>query len=193
MSLTVRPFKREQIDPPRGLVPAVPKVAGALDLEIGCGVGWHPVSYASAHPERTLVAIEHTREKFQKFRRRAEAHALANLIPVHADAVRYVTHAFRAATVDRVFLLYPNPELHAENKRWFRMPFFEELLSKLKPDGTIELATNIEAYAEEAKRYAVHWGLALAAETHPAEPRTHFEKKYLERGETCFDLIFRKT
>ncbi len=38
-----------------------------LDIEIGCGVGMHPLLYASAHPERFLIAIEKTREKFGKF------------------------------------------------------------------------------------------------------------------------------
>ena len=191
MSLTVRPFNRLRVEPPHAFEPA-PDVS-PLDLEIGCGVGWHPVTYARENRERTLIAIEHTREKFLKFQARAANHGLENLIPVHADAVRYVTHAFAPATLDRIFLLYPNPEPRAENKRWFRMPFFSELLLKLKSGGTIELATNISAYALEAKLYAAHWGLALISETHPQMPRTHFEKKYLNRGETCFDLIFQKT
>ncbi len=190
MSLTVRPFQKHLVSAPHEFVRA-PSVS-PLDLEIGCGVGWHPIAYAGAHPERALIAIEHTREKFEKFRHRAEQHALANLFPVHADAVRYVTHAIEPATLDRVFLLYPNPEPRAENKRWFRMPFFGELLTKLKSGGTIELATNIESYAEEAKVYGNYWNLNLRSESHPQHARTHFEKKYLERGETCFDLIFQK-
>jgi tRNA (guanine-N7-)-methyltransferase len=190
MSLIVRPFDREQVTPPHGLVVA-PNVS-PLDLEIGCGVGWHPVTYAKENPDRTLIAIEHTREKFQKFQQRADNHALANLHPVHADAVRYVTHGLQPNTIDRVFLLYPNPEPQADNKRWFRMPFFHELLLKMKSGGTLELATNIAPYAAEAKVYAVHWGLKLISETYPQKPRTHFEKKYLARGETCFDLIFQK-
>ena len=191
MSLFVRPFNRNLIEAPHGLV-LPPKVA-TLDLEIGCGVGWHPVTYAKQNHERTLIAIEHTREKFQKFSARAEKHALTNLIPVHADAVRYVTHAISPQSIDRVFILYPNPEEQASNKRWLRMPFFSELLSKVKVGGTVQLATNIAHYAEEAKQYATGvWGLACIAESNPKTPRTHFEKKYLERGETCFDLIFQK-
>lgn len=190
MSLSVRPFNRDSVEPPREM-PVAPHVE-KLDLEIGCGVGWHPVTYAARHPDRTLIAIEHTREKFQKFKQRASRHDLANLRAVHADAVRYVTHAIAPSSLERVFILYPNPEMRASNKRWFRMPFFEELLSKLKSGGTLQLATNLEGYAEEAKTYARYWGLNLVHESHPSEPRTHFEKKYLERGETCFDLVFQK-
>jgi hypothetical protein len=37
------------------------------------------------------------------------------------------------------------------------------------------------------------WGMSLVEEgfvSHP--PRTHFEKKYLERGEACWNLVFEK-
>ena len=42
----------------------VPK--GALDIEIGCGVGLHPIQYQAKNLERTLVAIEHTKEKYER-------------------------------------------------------------------------------------------------------------------------------
>lgn len=193
MPLTVRAFDREAVLPPHSLLkPHLP--AGPLDLEIGCGVGWHPIKYAQANPNRTLIAIEHTRAKFDGFRRRADRHELPNLLPIHADAIRWVTHALPESSVDRIFVLYPNPEPQAANKRWFRMPFMHELLTKLKPQGTIELATNIATYKDEAKMYASEvWNLELADEhTVTENPRTHFEKKYLLRGETCFDVTFRK-
>jgi tRNA (guanine-N7-)-methyltransferase len=197
-AFTVRIFDRKAVSPPKHVTPWPPAFneSAPIDLEIGCGVGFHPIQYALKNPERCLIAIEHTREKFLSFQRRAQNHKLTNLHPVHADAIRYVTNVLKAESVDRIFLLYPNPEPQAANKRWFRMPFFHELLEKLKPGGTIELATNIQAYAEEAKLYATEFWhlecigqLAIAAS---AEPRTHFEKKYLARGETCFDVTFLK-
>lgn len=192
MELSVRKFNPHSIEAPRDL--QRPGVAvGPLDLEIGCGVGWHPIAYAQANADRRLIAIEHTRAKFESFERRLQKHNLANLLAVHADAVRWITHAIGNESLDRVFILYPNPEPQAKNKRWFRMPFMEELLRKLKPNGTITLATNIGEYAAEAREYAMqHWGLELVKESTPRKPRTHFEKKYLERGEECFDLVFRK-
>ncbi len=201
----VRAFDPSSIEKPHGLTgfawPAEFKDGAPWDLEIGCGVGWHPIKYAIDNPSRRLIAVEHTREKFESFQGRVFKHAqLKNLLPIHADAIRWVTHAIPAGSLDRIFLLYPNPEPKAANKRWLRMPFFQRLLETLAPGGTITLATNIESYFDEARVYGVEaWGLEIVGErrfnlaTAPDEaPRTHFEKKYLERGETCFDVTFRK-
>ena len=200
-----------------------------IDLEIGCGVGWHPIRYAKENPTRRLVAIEHTREKFERLTSRLKNHSnLNNLICVHADAVRWITHALPLESVARCFILYPNLEPKARNKRWFCMPFFERLLECLQVDGIITLATNDESYAIEAQEMArEHWGLEVIdfreiskndlilsakgsvslkpatalprnernahAEIVDPIPRSHFERKYLERGEACYNLIVRKS
>ena len=110
----------------------------SVDLEIGCGVGWHPIRYASENPERVLVAIERTAEKFGKFRDRLRRHAaLPNLLPVHADAVAFISHFVPDATIDRIFLYYPNPNPKNAAARWIRMPFFGTLAKKLRPGGRI--------------------------------------------------------
>lgn len=192
MSFAPRPFRAETVRPPRDFAGfEIPEAfrGAPLDLEIGCGVGLHPIRYARANPDRYLVAIERTREKFEKFRRRLAKHLpLANLHPVHADAVAWVTHALRPASVSRIWLLYPNPSPQAASERWIRMPFFGRLVEVLRPEGEIRIVTNSEAYAREVERHArADWGLRASDESHRApklpEYRTHFEKKYLERGE----------
>ena len=203
MLLNVRKFNSSEITAPLGLEKMSAFLKNEpLDLEIGCGVGFHPIQYAKENPNRFLVAIEHTREKFQSFERRHLSHpTLTNLLPVHADAVRWVTHALPASSIDRIFLLYPNPEPKAANQRWLRRPFFEKLLEVLKPGGTLQLATNIERYMDEALDYgANYWKMKIIERRAFTQghlpfknPRTHFEKKYLARGETCFDVTFMKT
>lgn len=209
MPLNVRPFRTEHVSKPsilEGFVfPAAFTDGSPLDIEIGCGVGWHPIKYAKANPDRRLIAIEHTREKFEKFEGRFEKNERpGNLLPVHANAVHWITHALAAESVSRYFLLYPNPEPNAANKRWLRAPFFHRLLWTLKPGGTVTLATNVESYMTEAIEYAREfWKLdvvesraftrADALSSAGVEiPRTHFEKKYLLRGETCYDAVFEK-
>ena len=76
------------------------------------------------------------------------------------------------------------------------MPFMSRLLEVLKPRGELLLVTNERFYFEEAQEYlSEKWGLrldeklAFTASTAPGgRPRTHFEKKYLSRGETCFQI-----
>ena len=174
---------------------------GLIDIEIGCGVGLHPITYASNHPNRSVIAIEHTREKYEKFTRRIKSHQkLNNLIPVHANAISWISHMVPEGTVSRYFLLYPNPYPKPRDlgKRWYAMPFMQQLIKSLKQGGTINLATNCLFYAEEAKsHFNSCWGLKLSSSreldiSNLAEARTHFEYKYLERKEKCFDLVFMK-
>ncbi len=175
-----------------GHAPVLPP--GDVDLEIGCGVGWHPIRYALANPKRTLIAIEHTTTRFRLFQSRLDHHEpLANLWPVHANAISWVTHCVPPRRLGRVFILYPNP-----TDRWFQMPFFQRLLDCMVIGGEISLATNLRDVMAAASGSAREtWGLRLVRERRfqhvdrPAEcPRTHFEKKYLLRGDTCFDATW---
>ncbi len=175
----------------------VPKLP--LDIEIGCGVGLHPILYQGQHPERCLVALEHTKEKFDKFYRRFINHGSPeNLIPVHANGISWVSQQLPNESVDQFFFLYPNPNPKPGdlNKRWYAMPFMQRVLEVLKKDGKITLATNEGFYKDEALDYFInHWKLKLVEKIHldsSFKPRTHFEKKYLARGEACFNLVFSK-
>ena len=195
MSIEVRSFRKDML----------PKVHQdldfnkndlPLDLEIGCGVGLHPIKYSKENTNRFLIAVEHTKEKFEKFARRIENNDIKdNLLPVHANAVSWVTQVLKSESLDKVFLLYPNPNPKNLQKRWHAMPFMHELLSKLKENGTIELSTNEEFYYLEAKEYFLEfWNLELVCDQKYNGPhRTHFEKKYLERDDACYQLIFKKT
>lgn len=212
-SYFIRPFYKETLKPPREWpLDSVPwsqlrlKYNGQLDLEIGCGVGQHPLLWAHQHPERYLIAIERTQEKYTKFANASDKAALANLLPVHADAIPWVSLLVPDETFENIFILYPNPNPKNKSQRFFRMPFFQEILRVLKPKGFIHLATNIVDYHKEAQEFGEKaWGLQQiqSLELNAANygeyfpefanlARTHFEKKYLARGETCFHLLLQK-
>ena len=165
-----------------------------LDLEIGCGVGFHPIRYAQTHPDRDLVAIEHTAIKFEKFKRRLENHPqIQNVLPVHGNAISWVTHQARPELFERVFLLYPNP-----NHFWYKHPFMHQLVLVMKKGGLFELRTNLKDYADEAIEYlseafnlTLEQNITLTLQETNA-PVSHFEKKYLERGEPCYLQRWRK-
>lgn len=168
-----------------------------LDIEIGCGVGFHPIDYAKNNPERLLIAIEKTKEKFDKFLGRLERHPnIKSVVPIHTNAVWWIAHFVKPNSVDRYFILYPNPYPKDPQKRFFQMPFMNHLVETLKLGGTITLATNEKYYFDESLENAEKiFGLKVIenkAVDPSGKPRTHFEKKYLERGETCYNLVFRK-
>ncbi len=173
-----------------------------LSVEIGCGVGLHPIKYATEFPERAIIAIERTSNKYSRFARRMAAHTDLHdrLCAVHADAFQFMDEVFPISSVDEVWILYPNPEPKKASRRWFHTPFTGRLIEFLKPNAKIQLATNIESYAADCERLAAVFGLTVTRSirfsraTHPHwQPRTHFEKKYYERGETLYDLEFALT
>ena len=117
-----------------------------------------------------------------------------NLQIVHADAIPWIVHALFPAQVEQFFILYPNPEPHNATQRWLNMPFFEFLLSRLKAGGSITLVSNIPEYIAEARQQLIEvWKLPFIQQDVPVDSaRTHFEIKYLARGERCQELQISK-
>ncbi len=168
-------------------------------LEIGAGKGKHAIQFACDNPNTRIIAIERTANKFQDFAKSVKqyqqnAQQLDNLYPVHADAIAWTVFALPAQSLSQIFLLYPNPEPHNRNQQWLNMPYFEFLLSRLQAGGTITLASNIIDYLDHAEQQAVDvWRLPTArTEIDADSQRTHFEIKYLARGESCQQLVMTK-
>ena len=195
----MRVYEAYKVPVPANFRPLAIDPSRPLDVEIGCGVGFHPLRYAEANQARTFVAFERTTEKFEKFLGRLKNHPeLPNLIPIHGDAIPWITHTFAPESVDRYFLLYPNPypKESQRNLRFHLMPFFGRLRDTLKRGGSITIATNEEFYASEAREVMrEQWGMKLVdCRVLPldSKPRTHFEKKYLARGDQCWNMVWTK-
>ena len=170
-----------------------------LDFEFGSGAGVHSIRYAREHPGRALISVEKTREKFEKFLSRIDHHeALANLLPLHANAISVMTHAISKKSLQRFFLWYPNP--FPEKARFVRTPFFEFLLTRIAVGGEFYFATNVESYFLESVEFfsARTEFTAELSESFDRnsradfKPRTLFEKKYFLRGEKLYELKLRK-
>jgi tRNA G46 methylase TrmB len=160
-------------------------------------VGFHPIRFAQENPDQFLLAFERTQEKFAKFARRLERHPhLKNLMAIRGDGMAWIVHGIPPCSVDHYFFLYPNPypKNSQRNLRFHNMPLFQWVVDSLKPKGLVTLATNSTSYAEEAERVSESsWGLRpVKRERWLAAPRTHFEKKYQQRGEICWNLVWEK-
>ncbi len=171
------------------------EAARSIDLEIGSGTGQFAFRYASEHPNRYLVGIERTVNKFLRFERKLMESHPANLLACHTDAVSWVAHHLGDKKIDRCFFLYPNPNSKNPHRRWIRSPFFGFLLQQLSDEGEIFFASNLEEYIDDVERLAQqYWQLTIARKSIVSVPaRTAFEKKYMERGQTCFEIVLRKT
>ncbi len=189
--MPIRQFQAQRMHAPRDFKSIAPE---PICVEIGAGKGKHALLFSQNNPEQKLIAVERTREKFVAMQKQHAIEGQTNLQTVHADALPWVVHALYPAQVEQFFILYPNPEPHNPAQRWANMPFFEFLLSRLKTGGTITLASNIPEYIDEAEQQVKDlWNLPYVKEVIAQDSaRTHFEIKYLERGELCQQLIIRK-
>ena len=171
-----------------------------VDIEIGAGVGWNAIVQAKKNPDRLLIAFERTQVKFAKFCRRINQHPnLSNLIAIQTNAVFWMARFLPNEFIDNVFLYYPNPQLknRTQHLRWHRTPQMHVLESKLKVGGKLRFATNLADYAlamgeDMTKVWRFKLECIRSSKASPWNPRTHFEKKYLTRGDECFDLMFEK-
>ncbi|ENX11414.1 hypothetical protein F897_00258 [Acinetobacter variabilis] len=189
--MSIRQFQAQRMHAPRDFqsISSEP-----VCVEIGAGKGKHALLFTQTNPNSKLIAIERTREKFLAMQKQHALEGQPNLQTVHADALPWIVHALYPAQVEQFFILYPNPEPHNPAQRWLNMPFFEFLLSRLKTGGMITLASNIPEYIEEAEQQVQNlWKLPFVKEVIGQDSaRTHFEIKYLERGELCQQLIISK-
>ncbi len=189
--MPIRQFQAQRMHAPRDFK----KINNTpICVEIGAGKGKHALLFSAQNPHAQLIAIERTREKFLAMHKQHQIEGQPNLTPMHADALPWVVHALYPKQVQQFFILYPNPEPHNPAQRWLNMPFFEFLISRLQIDGTVTLASNIPAYIDEAEQQLIHvWKLPYDKQVIAADSaRTHFEVKYLERGELCQQLVIRK-
>lgn len=171
-------------------------------LEIGCGVGLHPILYSGQNPQVGMVALERTVEKFQKFAGRLNSHERGNLIGLHGDGLEWLLEKRQEikARFKEIYLLYPNPypKNNQRNKRYFGMPSFSLIIEALGGDGEIIMRSNERTYLDEAIYLAQEvWCLEktkdqLIEKDSPQSELTHFERKYLARNLECWEIRWRK-
>jgi len=190
----MRPFNAATV--PRPQVGPVLLPNGPIFVDVGAGQGLFAVQFSQDHPHRTLIAIERTQVRFNRLKQRVIRNNCPNVIPIRANAINWITHWLPPHSVDGYFFWYPNPypKSAQRNKRFHAMPFMGYLIQTLKPNGTITIATNEAFYYTEARTFMEEvWGLICRCDRQVSAsepPRTHFEKKYLARGDTCWELQF---
>ncbi len=81
----MRPFNADAV--PRPQMGPVPLPSGPLFVEVGAGQGLFAVQFSRNNPEKTLIAIERTQERFAQLTQRLTNNRCDNVVPIRANAV----------------------------------------------------------------------------------------------------------
>jgi tRNA (guanine-N7-)-methyltransferase len=175
-------------------------LADALDLEIGAGHGGFALAFAREHPRRALVAIEQRRSFAEAVRAKAERRGLANLVVIHGDARLLAPRLFRAGSLAEIHVHFPDPwwkrKHHHRRLVDDRMSLL--LLRLLRPDGLLDLRTDVERYAAEAvvrleeTGFENEAGRGVFSEVPRGEIPSTREKRYVATGQRVWRLRMRR-
>lgn len=171
-----------------------------LVVEIGSGQGHAIVHAAAAHPDTDFLAVEVFRAGLARTMLDADRADVHNLRLIEANAPEVLEHLLPEASVDEVWIFFPDPWHKAKhNKRRLIAPAFPPLAARaLRGGGMLRLATDWEDYALQMRDV-----MADAAEFAPAfdgdwAPRfdgrtmTAFERKGIAKGREIRDLAYRR-
>ncbi|MGD1933989.1 MAG: tRNA (guanosine(46)-N7)-methyltransferase TrmB [Candidatus Phaeomarinobacter sp.] len=173
----------------------------AVHLEIGFGGGEHLCARAAEHPDIGFIGCEPFLNGVAKTLAAVEEQQLLNIRIHHGDA-RDVLDALAPATLDRVYLLYPDPWPKArQNKRRFvGSDTLESLARVIRPGKILEVASDIPDYIDWTQREISKDGHFLETDASkashdtppPGWPGTRYEAKALREGRTPCYLEFER-
>jgi len=123
--------------------------AAEVWLEIGFGGGEHLAAQAERRRDVLVLGAEPFLNGVASALRHIEATALTN-VRLHAGDARDLLAALPEASLDRVFILFPDPwpKLRHHKRRLIQPELVAELVRVLKPHGRLRFATDWANYAD---------------------------------------------
>lgn len=185
---------------PRPLdLPALFGAERPVVLEIGFGMGQSLATMAEAAPGCGFIGVEVHRPGVGRLLRAIDERGLDNIRVFCHDAVEVLEHCIPPGSLDTVQIFFPDPwHKKRHHKRRLIQPAFVDLLvSRIKPGGTLHLATDWENYAEQM--LAVLSDRAELVNTAgegkysprpESRPLTKFEQRGERLGHGVWDLVF---
>src|SRR5262249_7374957 len=172
-----------------------------LVLEIGSGMGESTAALAAAAPHVNYLAVEVYRPGLAQLLMRAKALGLANLRLLRADAVVLLRSHLVPASLSAVRVFFPDPwPKQRHHKRRLVDPGVGALpASRLRPGGSLHLATDWVDYAKRMKSCCDGEPALVNPYTRQPggwaprpfwRPVTKFEQRARHEGRQVHDLIF---
>jgi tRNA (guanine-N7-)-methyltransferase len=183
-------FAPERLDPTR-----------PLRLEIGFGGGEHLAHQAELNRDTLFIGAEPFINGVAKLLALVEARKLGNVV-IHADDVRALFERLPDQSLERIYLLYPDPWPKARHlrRRLVSQETLKHFHRMLKPGGLFLFASDIAHYVqwtlfETRKAQGFTWLAESAADWRRPFPdwiETRYEAKAKREGRVPCYLTFRR-
>ncbi len=172
-------------------------------LEIGFGTGQSLLALAAERPDINIIGVETYKSGIGALLLGIQRANLTNIRVYDADVIDVFTGCIPDASLDGVQIFFPDPwqKRRHHPRRLIQPEFIAGVVTKLKPDGVLHLATDWEDYAmhmrnvlTQEKRLVNMAGEGQFASRSPFRPiLSKFERRALREGRGIWELQFRKT
>ena len=171
-----------------------------LWLEVGFGGGEHMVHQAGLNPDVAIIGCEPYINGVAMLLGKIRAAGVGNLA-VYPGDVRDLLDVLPAGSIDKAFLLYPDPwpKTRHHRRRFVTPEHLDPLARVLRPGAEFRVATDIGDYVrqtlEQVPRHGFEWTARCADDWRTPWPDwlpTRYEKKALREGRVPHYLTFRR-
>ena len=169
-------------------------------LEIGFGGGEHMVHQAAQNSDVGIIGCEPYINGVAMLLGKIRKAGVKN-VAIHPGDARDIFDVLPEASIDRAFLLYPDPwpKTRHHRRRFVTPEHLEPLVRVLKPGAIFRVATDIEDYVRQTLEQVPRHGFDWLAEC-PSDWKepwddwisTRYEQKALREGRVPHYLTFRK-
>ena len=170
-------------------------------LEIGFGMGDFLFEKAMAHPNIGFIGCEVFENGVASLLTKIIKFKITN-VRIHFGNCLDIVHNLNNLTLDKIYILFPDPWPKTKHKkrRFFNENSAIHLCSLLKKNGTINIATDIEDYANQIlgiMKEKVNFDYIDSNLFQPQEIlknnfKTKYEKKAFKQGRKINYFIFKK-
>ncbi|MBA0046423.1 tRNA (guanosine(46)-N7)-methyltransferase TrmB [Mycobacteroides sp. LB1] len=172
-----------------------------LILEIGCGTGTSTAAMALEEPQFDVLAVEVYRKGLAQLLSAIDREGIENVRLIRGDALDVLEHLLPSGslTAARVFFPDPWPKTRHHKRRLLQAGTVALLSDRLRPGGTLHVATDHADYAEHIAEVGDAEPTLHRLDVHDPSvpvsvrrPTTKFEGKAHTVGSTINDFVWKR-